>query len=138
MQYEVFETIAETKTYQIAEVDIDDRLQPVPDDPVVGRDWLLGLVNMSNECFVLASTTDRNGNFGKWFAIPTVCKNCTSTYDHCSKNKGWDAILSTACTSPSFSIRIATKPDQSGNASGAEFPNITPKCNYAGGLIGIY
>ena len=137
MEYEVLETISETMTYQIAAIEIDGRRPSLPNDPKVGHDWLLGLVNMSNECFVLASTTDRNGNFGNWFPIPTVCKNCTSTFDNCSKNNGWDAILSTACAAPSFSIRIATKPDQSGNANGAEFRNITPKCNYAGGLIGI-
>ncbi|MBJ9132993.1 hypothetical protein [Citrobacter freundii] len=101
-------------------------------------DWLLNLINLTNECFVLASTTGSNGQWGKWFVIPRTCRTCNTNPQDCYENEKWQTILSTSCTSPAFSIRIATQPDENGNANGAEFTDITPNCKYGGGVITIY
>ncbi|EML9988428.1 TPA: hypothetical protein R4X15_000738 [Citrobacter amalonaticus] len=100
--------------------------------------WLLNLINLTNECYSLASTTGSNGQWGKWFVIPKTCRTCNTNPQDCYENKKWSTILATSCTSPSFSIRIATQPDEDGNAHGAEFSNISPNCKYAGGVITIY
>ncbi len=100
--------------------------------------WKLNLVNMTSDCIVLASIKPQNGQYGKWFNIPKTCRTCNANYETCFNEKKWQTILVTECTDTPFDIRITVEPNQNGQASGAEFTDLRPNCNYAGGTIGIH
>lgn len=100
--------------------------------------WKLNLVNMTSDCVVLASIKPQNGQYGKWFSIPKTCKTCNTNYEACFNEKEWQTILVTECTDTPFDIRIAVEPNQNSQARGAEFTDIRPNCNFAGGTIGVH
>lgn len=137
MPYEKVQTKGAYSDFTIKDEDIDRAYRPLETSPKSAGNWVLGLVNITNECYSFASITDQDGNYGKWFTIPEICKNCETNYDDCTANGGWGAILSMPSTSPPFSIRIATQPDQYGNVQGTEFLGINPSPAYKGALIGI-
>ncbi|WP_155416507.1 hypothetical protein [Stutzerimonas stutzeri] len=106
--------------------------------PTTEATWVLSLVNRTNECFEYLQTRNNAGVWGKWAHFTPACRTCNlGSYEACFKAGAYVPILITDCVSPPFAIRIATKPDANGNSHGAEYTGIIPKCQYAGGVIGI-
>jgi len=138
MAYEKIQTkFAAASDFTINAADIDRTFDPLKEHRKSPSNWILGLVNITNEAYLFASVTDRGGNYGKWFGIPATRKNCETSYDDCIGKGKWTAILAVPSNSSSFSIRIATQPDEFGNATGTEFLEITPSDTYEGGIIGV-
>ena len=99
--------------------------------------WVLGLINITNERYAYASLGGGDGHFGKWFKIPETGTNCSTNFEECSRQGNWTVILKVSGNSPAFDIRIATRPDELGNATGTEFLGVKPDTSCEGGLIGI-
>ncbi len=129
MSYEKIQTKGAYSDFTIKGDDIDANFDPLKE---ATGDWSLGLVNITNNSFSLASI-----NYGKWFNIPKTDKNCETDYEECIGNGVWTVILAVPRESSPFSLRIATQPDQFGNATGTEFLKITPSTSHEGGIIGI-
>ncbi|WP_141654219.1 hypothetical protein [Candidatus Nitrospira nitrosa] len=117
----------------VTEVESIQESQAAKDNP-----WKLNLLNMTSDCIVRASIKPQNGQYGKWFSIPKTCRTCNENYETCFNEKKWQTILVTECTDTPFDIRLAVEPNQNGQATGAEFTDIRPNCNYAGGTIGVH
>lgn len=137
MPYENVQTKSAYLDFVIKDEDVDRTFRPLETGLKPTRSWVLGLVNITNECYSFASIADQSGNYGKWFIIPEICKNCETNFDDCTANGSWAVILSLPNGSPPFNIRIATQPDQFGNVRGTEFLGITPSSAYEGAIIGI-
>lgn len=110
-----------------------------PDDielitaPLTTRGWNLALINRTLECFELAQLKPRGAAWGKWFPIPKTCRTCNlGSYEACYRGGKWQIIIVMECNDTPFDIRISTQ-----TGRGAEFPNIKPKCDVPGGVIGI-
>jgi hypothetical protein len=108
-----------------------------PATPAAGEVYLIGLINMTNETYALASEDfDPQTGSGHWFAIPHTPKNCTTDCDDCYDHQQWQPIVSVSCNAAPFTLTIATLPDNEGNAKGASFP-IQPHCDVDGGVVCI-
>jgi len=137
MSYKKIQTKGAYTDFTIRDGDIDKHFDPLKGRGKPGEKWILGLVNITNEVYSFASVAGPDGNYGKWFEISETGKNCETNYDECIGNGQWSAILAVPFGSPRFSIRIATRPDQFGVATGTEFFEIAPSKTHEGGIIGI-
>ncbi len=137
MSYKKIQTKGAYTDFTISDGDIDKGFDPLKRRGEPDEEWTLGLVNITNEVYSFASVAGPDGNYGKWFDIPQTGMNCETNYDECIGNGQWTAILAVPFNSPPFSIRIATRPDQFGKATGTEFFDIAPSKTHEGGIIGI-
>ncbi len=99
--------------------------------------WNLAVINMTPKCLENASIRPSGGKYGKWFPIPRTCQTCNGNYEACHNERKWQVILTMVCTDTAFDIRVAGKPDQNGQADGAEFTDLKPSCEVSGGTIGF-
>jgi len=116
---------AKTITVKVHEADVKPYVVPF------ASDYLVLLINMTDYCLVMGRV-----NQGNWFAIPKVCRTCSSDYDTCFNQQRWAPVLNTQCNDAPFDLTLITQPDGNGNATGATW-RITPDCNFAGGVIGL-
>ena len=137
MSYEKIQTKFADTDFTVRDDDIDKNFDPLKAKNEPSGRWLLGFINITNEVYSFASISDPIGNYGKWFEISETGKNCETNYEECIGNGHWSAILAMPGNSPPFSIKIATRPNQFGKATGTEFFGITPRDAYEGGIIGI-
>lgn len=114
----------------------DVRTKPIDLDLLL-NDWMIGLINLSSACMTIAGTRRIGGGDAewKWTPIPKTCKNCTTSYDQCFKEKRWSIIMSTGCTSAPFEMFVGHYISDT-EVEGAIF-DITPTCSTGGGIIGI-
>jgi hypothetical protein len=116
--------------------DIPNAEPTIPPD-VLNTLYVIGLVNLTQECFTILRTTGNNGKWGDWSSMPRTCNNCTTNYNDCASKGKYQQILVTACNAPAFSIQIAY-PLTTGGFSGVTFEGVTPNCSHAGGVLGVY
>ena len=106
-------------------------------EPKAGS-YLILLANRTDLVIVQADTRGNSGTWTGWSAVPATGRTCSlGSYQACVNAKAYKAILSVPCSSGSFDLRIATKWDADGNASGAVYTGLTPNCSYSGGVIGL-
>ncbi|MBP0634894.1 hypothetical protein [Cupriavidus sp. AcVe19-6a] len=114
---------------EIVDAEIDVNLLTNP--------YIIAVINLSSDCLTVAGTRPLGGNDDqwKWTAIPKTCRNCTTNYDQCYKDKRYSPIMSTDCDSAPFELFVGFMIDDS-NARGALF-EINPSCQFAGAVIGV-
>jgi hypothetical protein len=107
------------------------------DADLLGKNWVIGLINLSNKCMTIAGTRRIGGGDAewKWTQIPKTCKNCTTSYDQCFKEQRWSIIMSTDCSSAPFEMFIGYFISDT-DVQGAIF-DITPRCSSGGGIVGM-
>ncbi|HQZ12051.1 MAG TPA: hypothetical protein PK286_04130 [Devosia sp.] len=121
--------------FTIKPEDIDETQAPMPAE--AGEGWQLLVINNTNHELVFAAVAQGASDFGPWFSIPAVGNNCPTGFDLCFDRQQWTAVLSLLTVPPPFSLRLATKTDSFGVATGAEFLDISPEPGTSGGVIGI-
>lgn len=123
------------RSFKIKESDIESSAPDVSPE----KAWVLSLVNQTDYCYEYVQVTNANGAWGKWYPMTPACRTCNlASFPDCIKQGRYVSILVTECASHAFSISIATKPDANGNSIGSTWENIQPKCQFPGGVIGIY
>jgi hypothetical protein len=137
MSYKKIQTKGAYTDFTVRDGDIDKTFNPLKRSGRPDEEWILGLVNITNQVYSFASVAGPDGNYGKWFEIPETGANCPTNYDECIGNGQWTAILAVSSNSAPFSLRIATRPDEFGKATGTEFFGIAPSKTHEGGIIGI-
>jgi len=94
--------------------------------------YVVMLINMTDRCMALGKI-----NNGNWFAIPTVCRTCSSGDPNwCYDNQKYSPVMTCNCSDAPFNLSLSTQPDAQGNGWGATWV-ITPDCKYAGGVIAL-
>lgn len=135
MSYQKIQAKGAYSDFTIGAHEIDPSIDPLQGE--INGSWLLCLVNTTSHDLELASLCYDGQNYGPWFRIPVVKNNCPTGYDECFDQQKWSIILALPKDSERFSIRIATKPNAFGSATGTEFLEIQPAAEFRGGIIGV-
>ena len=105
--------------------------------PALQKGWGLALVNRTPLVCVMVRTKNNQGEWGKWWDIPSIPHNCDlDSYSACVKAGKFTVFFGTECTSPAFSFQIADQPDSQNMAHVFEWV-AKPDCTYAGGAFGV-
>lgn len=132
MSYQKIEAKGVYAEFTIEEGSIQDATASLGGDD----NWDLCVINTTDFEFALASLAREGEPFGPWFRIGPVKNNCATGFDMCFAEQEWTSVLRLPSSSP-FSIRIATLPNGSSVAQGAEFLGIVPASGTQGGTIGL-
>jgi hypothetical protein len=131
--------VLETKHLQDYQFkDLDKIAAQEPDKSALADDYLICLVNLTDQCMTVAGMrpAGTDDTHWRWAPIPRTCRNCTSSYQDCANTGRYSGITSVPCNSAPFDLFVGY-PIDNNNVQGALYPSITPDCDHAGGIIGI-